>query len=173
MITVLIPAHNEAAGIVETLKSLKGQTRRPDRVIVVADNCTDATEHIALAWGAEVLRTKGNSDQKAGALNFALGYLLPDAGPEDMILIQGADSQLSPLAASNSRLYGGATPQKRFSQLNPFQEKFPTGPGSSGVGSAGCADGRQASIARPAAASMASGFTERAEREADNRKEAM
>jgi biofilm PGA synthesis N-glycosyltransferase PgaC len=96
VITVLIPAHNEAAAIAETLESLKGQTRRPDRVVVVADNCTDATEHIALAWGAEVLPTRGNSDKKAGALNFALGALLPDAGPEDMILIQDADSQLSP-----------------------------------------------------------------------------
>ncbi|HEY9356627.1 MAG TPA: glycosyltransferase, partial [Arthrobacter sp.] len=88
MITVLIPAHNEAAGIGETLKSLKSQSRRPDRVIVVADNCTDTTEEIAHSEGAEVLRTAGNSDKKAGALNFALSGLLPDAEPEDMILIQ-------------------------------------------------------------------------------------
>lgn len=95
MITVLIPAHNEAAGIREALKSLTSQTRRPDRVIVVADNCTDATAEIASSEGAEVLRTEGNADKKAGALNFALSGLLPDAAPEDMILIQDADSQLS------------------------------------------------------------------------------
>jgi len=95
VITVLIPAHNEAAGIRETLNSLKTQTCPPDRVIVVADNCTDATELIALTEGAEVIRTAGNADKKAGALNFALTGLLPGAGPEDLFLIQDADSQLS------------------------------------------------------------------------------
>ena len=95
MITVLIPAHNEAAGILETLNSLKTQTYLPDRVIVVADNCTDATWEIASAAGAEVIGTVANVDKKAGALNFALGGLLPEAGPEDLFLIQDADSQLS------------------------------------------------------------------------------
>ncbi|WP_231497217.1 glycosyltransferase family 2 protein [Arthrobacter sp. MA-N2] len=95
MITVLIPAHNEASGIVGTLQSLKKQTLIPDRVIVVADNCTDGTERLALAEGAEVIRTLGNEDKKAGALNFALAGLLPEAAPEDMILVQDADSQLS------------------------------------------------------------------------------
>ena len=95
MITVLIPAHNEAAGISDTLESLKSQTLPPDRVVVVADNCTDATEAIALALGAEVIRTVGNTDKKAGALNFALEGLLAGAEPEDMVLVQDADSQLS------------------------------------------------------------------------------
>jgi biofilm PGA synthesis N-glycosyltransferase PgaC len=95
LLTVLIPAHNEAGGIGDTLRALKRQGRLPDRVIVVADNCTDGTEEIALAEGAEVLRTDGNSDKKAGALNHALTGLLPTAGPEDMFLIQDADSQLS------------------------------------------------------------------------------
>lgn len=95
MITVLIPAHNEAAGIGDTLRSLETQTIVPHRVIVVADNCTDATEEISLAAGAEVVRTVGNTDKKAGALNFVLADLLPHAAPEDMILVQDADSQLS------------------------------------------------------------------------------
>jgi biofilm PGA synthesis N-glycosyltransferase PgaC len=95
LLTVLIPAHNEAGGISDTLRALKRQGRLPDRVIVVADNCTDRTEEIALAEGAEVIRTEGNSDKKAGALNHALTGLLPTAGPEDMFLIQDADSQLS------------------------------------------------------------------------------
>ncbi len=49
VVTVLVPAHNESAGITETLLSLNNQTQRPDRVIVVADNCTDDTEELALA----------------------------------------------------------------------------------------------------------------------------
>jgi cellulose synthase/poly-beta-1,6-N-acetylglucosamine synthase-like glycosyltransferase len=95
VITVIIPAHNEAAGIGDTLISLRAQTIAPNRVIVVADNCTDATEAISLAAGAEVVRTVGNTDKKAGALNFVLAYLLPEAASEDMILVQDADSQLS------------------------------------------------------------------------------
>ncbi|WP_426004064.1 glycosyltransferase family 2 protein [Paenarthrobacter sp. NyZ202] len=95
VVTVLVPAHNESAGITDTLVSLNNQTRRPDRVIVVADNCTDDTEILALAQGAEVIRTVGNKDKKAGALNFALSALLPDADPEDLILVQDADSQLA------------------------------------------------------------------------------
>lgn len=95
MITVLIPAHNEAEGISETLKALKEQTLIPNRVIVIADNCTDATEQLAHAGGAEVIRTVGNVSKKAGALNFVLAMLLPNAAPEDLILIQDADSQLS------------------------------------------------------------------------------
>jgi biofilm PGA synthesis N-glycosyltransferase PgaC len=95
VVTVLVPAHNESAGITETLTSLNNQTRRPDRIIVVADNCTDDTETLALAQGAEVIRTVGNKDKKAGALNFALSELLPDADPEDLVLVQDADSQLA------------------------------------------------------------------------------
>ncbi|WOH18021.1 glycosyltransferase family 2 protein [Paenarthrobacter sp. GOM3] len=95
VVTVLVPAHNESAGITETLLSLNNQTRRPDRIIVVADNCTDDTETLALAQGVEVTGTVGNKDKKAGALNFALGELLPDADPEDLVLVQDADSQLA------------------------------------------------------------------------------
>lgn len=95
VVTVLVPAHNESAGITETLVSLNNQSHRPDRVIVVADNCTDDTEELALDQGAEVIRTVGNKDKKAGALNFALNRLLPDADPEDLILVQDADSQLA------------------------------------------------------------------------------
>lgn len=96
VVTVLVPAHNEAEGILETLESLGRQTRRPDRVIVVADNCTDDTEQIARRQGAEVIRTVGNTDKKAGALNFALTDVLLDAEPDDLVLVQDADSQLSP-----------------------------------------------------------------------------
>jgi biofilm PGA synthesis N-glycosyltransferase PgaC len=95
VVTVLVPAHNEADAILETLESLRQQTRRPDRVIVVADNCTDATEQLAVGHGAEVISTVGNTDKKAGALNFALAGLLADADPDDLILVQDADSQLS------------------------------------------------------------------------------
>lgn len=94
-ITLLIPAHNEAERIGATLASLDAQTRRPDRVIVVADNCTDGTEQVARAAGAEVRRTVGNRAKKAGALNQALRDLLPAAGYNDVIMVMDADTVLS------------------------------------------------------------------------------
>ena len=42
-VVVLVPAHNEAAAIHATVASLRGQTRPPERIIVVAGNCTDDT----------------------------------------------------------------------------------------------------------------------------------
>ena len=71
-ITVLIPAHNEEAVLGNTLDALSAQTQVPDRVIVIADNCTDDTVRIADAWGAEVMVSQQNVDKKAGALNQVL-----------------------------------------------------------------------------------------------------
>ena len=48
-LTALVPAHNEALTIAATLQSLWSQTRPPDRVVVVADNCTDDTAELARA----------------------------------------------------------------------------------------------------------------------------
>ncbi|OFI36745.1 glycosyl transferase [Arthrobacter sp. SW1] len=93
-VTVLIPAHNEAAGIGETIFSLQCQSLLPRRIIVVADNCDDGTEDIARRYGVEVLVTANNADKKAGALNFALERILPELAPEDVVLVQDADSQL-------------------------------------------------------------------------------
>jgi biofilm PGA synthesis N-glycosyltransferase PgaC len=67
---VLIPAHNEESGIGHTLNALLGQTRRPDRIVVIADNCTDRTEEIAKRYrGVTVMQTVGNTERKVGALN--------------------------------------------------------------------------------------------------------
>jgi len=90
--TVLIPAHDEEAVLARTLASLGRQTRQADRVIVVADNCTDATVRIAQEHGVQVVETVGNTEHKAGALNQVLAGLLPDAGVEDVVLVMDADS---------------------------------------------------------------------------------
>src|SRR3954471_11613413 len=71
-LTVLVPAHNETLTIGATLESLWGQARPPERVVVVADNCTDDTADVARRGGAEILTTVGNHEKKAGALNQAL-----------------------------------------------------------------------------------------------------
>jgi poly-beta-1,6-N-acetyl-D-glucosamine synthase len=74
-VVALIPAHDEASGIAATIASLRRQSRAVDRILVIADNCTDDTVNLALAAGAEVLETSGNTAKKAGALNQGLTRL--------------------------------------------------------------------------------------------------
>lgn len=95
-IIVLLPAHNEETTLPGTLAALQRQSRQPDRVIVVADNCQDATEDVARSLGAEVVRTRNNAERKAGALNQVLVELLPTLRSRDIVLIADADTQLSP-----------------------------------------------------------------------------
>ncbi|MGW0537395.1 glycosyltransferase [Streptomyces sp. NPDC003032] len=92
----LIPAHNEAERIAASIAALRRQRRAPDRIVVVADNCTDATADIARRAGAEVIASEGNRHKKAGALNQALGRALPGLADEDLVLVQDADTTLWP-----------------------------------------------------------------------------
>jgi cellulose synthase/poly-beta-1,6-N-acetylglucosamine synthase-like glycosyltransferase len=51
-VAVLIPAHNEAAWLRPTVEDVKAQLRDSDRLLVVADNCTDETASVAASAGA-------------------------------------------------------------------------------------------------------------------------
>ncbi|QSR27002.1 hydrolase [Nocardioides aromaticivorans] len=93
-VTVLVPAHNEEQAIGATLASLRQQEPPPDRVVVVADNCTDRTVEIARSCGVEVFETVGNRHKKAGALNQALTALLPAQGENDLVMVMDADTVL-------------------------------------------------------------------------------
>jgi biofilm PGA synthesis N-glycosyltransferase PgaC len=93
-ITVLIPAHNEERCLGATIASLREQSRQPDRVIVVADNCSDRTVDIARAAGVEVFETVGNTKKEAGGLNQALADVLPHQGDNDLIVVMDADTMI-------------------------------------------------------------------------------
>jgi len=93
-VTVLVPAHNEEACLSATLASLLSQSHRPDRVIVVADNCTDSTATIAVRSGVEAFESVDNTHKKAGALNQALKALLPTLGDNDLVMVMDADTSL-------------------------------------------------------------------------------
>lgn len=93
-ITVLIPAHNEEGCIAETLASLRAQSHPPERIIVVADNCTDRTVPIAREAGVEVFETVANTKKKAGGLNQALAQVLPGMGDNDCVMVMDADTTL-------------------------------------------------------------------------------
>ena len=91
-LVAVVPAHNEEATIRAALTSLDRQTVRPDRVVVVADNCTDRTTARARQSGVEVMRSVRNDCKKAGALNQALRGILPVLDEEDVVLVMDADS---------------------------------------------------------------------------------
>lgn len=74
------------------LRSLLQQSRPPDRVVVVLDNCTDGTEAVVRQFPVECMRTVGNRAKKAGALNQALPLL----GDSDFVLEVDADATADP-----------------------------------------------------------------------------
>jgi biofilm PGA synthesis N-glycosyltransferase PgaC len=93
-VTVLIPAHNEQRSIGPTIASLMAQSQPPDRVVVVADNCTDSTIEVARRAGMEVFESIDNRHKKAGALNQALARILPGQGDNDVVMVMDADTVL-------------------------------------------------------------------------------
>lgn len=105
-VTVLIPAHNEEASLAATISSLFSQSHRPERVIVVADNCTDSTIAIARRHDVDVIASVDNTRKKAGALNQAMAQVLPGLGENDVLMVMDADTSLDPgfLAAAVARL---------------------------------------------------------------------
>jgi len=73
---------------------IKAQLRDGDRLVVVADNCSDRTGEIAEATGAEVVyRSDLTQRGKSFALDFGLRHLEMD--PPDIVIIIDADCGLS------------------------------------------------------------------------------
>ena len=92
-ISVLVPAHNEGKGLLTTLGDIQSQLRRSDRLVVVADNCTDETAAIAEAAGAEVVERNDPAKRGKGyALAFGIDHLAFNS-PEILIIVD-ADCQL-------------------------------------------------------------------------------
>src|SRR5262249_43420839 len=54
-VAVLVPAHNESKGILQTIRDIQSQLRPGDRLIAIADNCTDDTAAVAAGAGAQVV----------------------------------------------------------------------------------------------------------------------
>lgn len=94
-VLALIPAHDEEATVGAAVRSLLTQTCPPDRVVVVADNCSDRTAVRARRAGARVFVSRDNRTRKAGALNQALRHLLPTLGDDDVVMVMDADSVIA------------------------------------------------------------------------------
>lgn len=127
-LAVLVPAHNEAYGIRATLEPLLQQLRPSDRLVVIADNCSDDTASIAREAGATVIeRTDPTRRGKGYALDFGLRYLANQ--PPDIVVLMDADciaepgsiAQIANLAYQRHRPVQATYLLEQPAQSNPKQ----------------------------------------------------
>lgn len=93
-VAVVVPAHNEGRNLISTILDLKAQLDSADRLIVVADNCSDDTAVVAAEFGAEVLeRSDSSRTGKGYALDWAIQYLR--GNPPDVVVFVDADCRIA------------------------------------------------------------------------------
>ena len=93
-VAVLMPAHDEQAGIGATLSSVLPTLAAGDRLLVVADNCSDDTAAVARAAGAEVHERRDSLRRGKGyALDFGLQVL--SGAPPDVVIVIDADCRVA------------------------------------------------------------------------------
>jgi cellulose synthase/poly-beta-1,6-N-acetylglucosamine synthase-like glycosyltransferase len=94
-LAVIIPAHNESAGIKKTIDTIKSQLCPQDYLIVVADNCDDDTASVARHAGASVLERRDATHRGKGyALDFGLQHLA-SINPPDLVAFIDADCDVA------------------------------------------------------------------------------
>jgi GT2 family glycosyltransferase len=121
---LIVPAHNEEAGIARTVANLSAVDwpTALRRILVVADNCSDATAERAREAGATVLvRHDPELRGKGYALRYAFEHSLKE-GFADAVVVVDADTEVSSnlLHAFALRLEAGAQAvQAHYGVLNP------------------------------------------------------
>jgi len=123
---IVVPAHNEAANIGRTIRSLRAVNWPTElyRVVVVADNCTDDTAAVARAAGAiaierhdPLLRGKGY------ALEFGFQFCRSPPARSAIVVVD-ADAVVSAnlLEAFAARIQSGESAiQAHYGVLNPLE----------------------------------------------------
>jgi cellulose synthase/poly-beta-1,6-N-acetylglucosamine synthase-like glycosyltransferase len=90
-LAVLIPAHNEAFTIPETIRAIQQQLASGDRLLVVADNCTDQTATLSRGCGAETIERHDPTLRGKGyALAFGIEHLAQK--PPEALVLMDADT---------------------------------------------------------------------------------
>lgn len=94
-IAVVIPAHDEEAGIGATVAAARAQLGEGDRILVVADNCSDGTAAAARAAGADVAERRDAEKRGKGyALQHGVDALR--AAPPETVVFLDADCAAAP-----------------------------------------------------------------------------
>ncbi|NJK69260.1 MAG: glycosyltransferase [Microcoleus sp. CSU_2_2] len=121
-VAVLIPAHNEAAGIAATISTILPQLTTEDRLLVIADNCTDATAAVARNIGATAIERQDTERKGKGyALDFGLQSIA--AEPPEVVIMVDADCICQPNAVE--KLARVAVASKRPVQATYLMEQPP------------------------------------------------
>jgi cellulose synthase/poly-beta-1,6-N-acetylglucosamine synthase-like glycosyltransferase len=123
---VLIPAHDEESSIAVTVRNVREQLVPGERILVVADNCTDCTASIARHAGAEVIeRCDSNRRGKGFALDYGLKHL--DSNPPNVVAIVDADCELHPgaLDALVRQVAATGRPAQGIYRIGTGQESDP------------------------------------------------
>ncbi len=113
---VIIPAHNEEDTIEDTINQILIQDRKPDRIVISADNCTDKTVSIVKRIAKKNSKVKlhitvNNKQRKVGALNqawllYSPGYDLVACIDADTAIWQGVLSDLEEELLPRTRCAG-------------------------------------------------------------------
>jgi len=121
---ILVPAHNEEGGIESNIAGLRAQLQPGDRVIVIADNCSDATAERARQAGATAIeRQDAERRGKGYALAFGIEHLVSD--PPEIVVIIDADTRVHPQALEHLVRAAG-------SRNSPIQGVFTDAPQARG-----------------------------------------
>jgi cellulose synthase/poly-beta-1,6-N-acetylglucosamine synthase-like glycosyltransferase len=121
-VAIVVPAHDEEHGIADTVDNLLAEAARDGAadVVVIADNCSDATARHARAAGARVIvRDEPARRGKGYALHHAFETLWPHG--HAVFVVVDADSRVEPgfLPALRCRLGDGVqAAQARYGVLN-------------------------------------------------------
>ena len=94
-VAVIIPAHNEGAGLVPTLHDVKAGIRPDDCILVVADNCSDDTSAVAASHGAAVFE-RNEPTRRGKGFAIAAGLKHLTTLPPDIVIVIDADCRLEP-----------------------------------------------------------------------------
>jgi cellulose synthase/poly-beta-1,6-N-acetylglucosamine synthase-like glycosyltransferase len=93
-VVLLVPAHNESSGLLPTLANIQSQLLPGDRLLVVADNCSDDTATLAKAGGAEVIERNDPTRRGKGyAMDWGVQHL--SSNPPQIVIFVDADCRLA------------------------------------------------------------------------------
>ncbi len=92
-LAVLMPAHNESTVIADTLATIMPQLLAGDRVLVVADNCSDDTATLAQTVGAQVAQ-RFNDERRGKSYALAFGMEVLREDPPEVVIIIDADCRV-------------------------------------------------------------------------------
>lgn len=121
---IIVPAHNEALVLPSTLEQLKRAAMGCARILLVADNCSDATAAIARELDVEVIERSDLLNRGKGfALDFARKHL--EANAPEIIVIVDADCETD--AGSIQSLLQACVATGRPCQATNLQKPAPAG----------------------------------------------